>query len=182
MRKIIVLAVLVFSVCAVANAQQTQPRSDFFIFVDNAEFSWVEGQGTNGSAGYGLSFRHFVTPKVSAELSIARHDRTVVAYEFGDPVPIRFSYRARVMPADLIVSYNYVNDTRWKPYIGGGVHYSFVSNVPYRSSRLGAEVVGGVAFNVTPRFYIRADAKGLLNNNTVYENNFRSLFGVGWRF
>ncbi|HEV2719663.1 MAG TPA: hypothetical protein VG323_06565 [Thermoanaerobaculia bacterium] len=75
-------------------------------------------------------------------------------------------------------SSRFVDDTRWKPYIGGGVHYSFVSNVPHRGSQLGAEIAGGVAFNATPRFYVRADAKGLLNH-TVYENNVRSLFGLG---
>jgi len=172
-------------IVALAVPLAAQEKTEFFGFFDNPGFRYSSVEGNSASSGYGASLRYFMTPRFSAELSIARHDRDVVAYDVSNPgAPVLLAdYRVKAVPIDLISSYHFATDNRWKPYLGLGLHYLSVSGAPDAHSKLGLQLAGGVAFNVSQHFFLRADGRLLPNHNTQrYEDQSRLLLGLGWRF
>ena len=88
--------------------------------------------------------------------------------------------RSRTNPIDFIAAWHFTNDSHWKPYLGLGLHYLRADGL---DSRSGAEVTGGVAYQFSPRFFVRANASVLLQrNNPAYDQRSRSWIGFGWRF
>ena len=159
---------LVVVVVALAAPLAAQEKKEVFAFVDNPGGGWTETKGYTFNTGYGAALRVFVSPKFSAELSVA--ERSVKTSDAD----------VRTNPIDLIAAYHFTNDSNWKPYLGLGLHYLRVSSL---DSRSGAEVRGGVAYQFSPRFFLRLDETLLLKrDNPTFDQRSRSLIGVSWRF
>lgn len=176
--------ILILAVVALATPLAAQEKTEVFAFFDDPSFGHSSNRGTSANSGYGVSLRYFATPRFAAELSVARHDKRFVAYDLTNPsAPVLIADETvRVAPIDLIGSYHFTTDSRWRPYVGAGLHYLSVSGSRNAPS-LTAQIVGGVAFHVTEHFFVRADGKVLLNNGTKdYEDQGRGLLGLGWRF
>src|SRR6266571_4614020 len=116
-------------------------------------------------------------PRISTELSIAQQEVTAIPTSSADPV------RLRTNPIDLIAAWHFTNDSRWKPYVGLGLHYLYTGEGGRGlDSRTAGEVSGGVAYRFTSRFFVRADASVLLQHHPSYDQRNRSWIGFGWRF
>ena len=159
---------LVVMLGALAAPLAAQEKKEVFAFFDSPGGGWSEKAGTTFNTGYGVAFRYFARPNLSAELSVAQRSVTIDAI------------RSRTNPIDLIAAYHFTNDSHWKPYLGLGLHYLRADGL---DSRGGAEVTGGVAYQFTPRFFVRADTSLLLQrNNPTYDQRNRGWIGLGWRF
>ena len=159
---------LVVMLVALAVPLAAQEKKEVFAFFDSPGGGWSEKAGTTFDTGYGVAFRYFATPNLSAELSVAQRSVTIEAV------------RSRTNPIDLIAAWHFTNDSHWKPYLGLGLHHLRADGLDSRSS---AEVTGGVAYQFTPRFFIRADTSLLLQrNNPTYDQRNRGWIGLGWRF
>src|SRR5439155_13231993 len=110
----------VLMLVALAAPLAAQEKTEVFTFFDDPNLSVSSVDGTHATSGYGVSLRYFVTPRFSTELSVARHDRNVVTYDVSNPgAPVLLSdYRFKVTPIDLVSSYHFTTDSRWKPYLG----------------------------------------------------------------
>jgi outer membrane protein W len=120
---------------------------------------------------YGVAFDHMFTDRLSAELAVtSQHvERRVATISTDVSGQVTSStYSDAITPIDATVNYHFVNDSRWKPYLGGGVRY--VSNtITFRGGPLGPaylktrttdpEIAGGVIFQLRPNIGLRLDAK-----------------------
>jgi outer membrane protein W len=177
---------LVVAMLSLAAPLAAQKRNEVFAFFDDLSVSSTEAQGTKLSTGYGFALRHYSSPRISTELSIARH------YQYGayfTPVDANENaappeqFRARVLPVDLISSYHFAPDSRWQPYLGLGLHHVFTLDGPGLDSQTRFELAGGVVFSVTDHFFVRADAKRLLGGSSLrYDPSSRGALGFSWRF
>ncbi len=184
MKRLLVLLILLLASLPLA-AQTFTPKNELFGFFDDPRVWSTEAEGTHLNTGYGLSLRHFATPHVSAELSVARHYHFVTVFyppENGVAVPPE-RFRSRDLPIDALVSYHFAPQSRWQPFAGIGLHYLATSGAPEVESQTRLEVAGGLAFSVTQRFFVRADVKHLLGNSALfYDPATRAGVGFGWRF
>ena len=91
---------LVLVIVALAVPLAAQEKTEVFAFFDNPGFRYSSVDGSHASGGYGASLRYFMTPRFSAELSIARHDRDVVVYDVANPAaPVLLAdYRVKAVP------------------------------------------------------------------------------------
>lgn len=146
-----------------------------FAFFDSPGGGWSEKSGTTVNTGYGVAFRVFASPHFSTELSVAQRWMWVAT---GPDT----ADRLRTIPIDLRAAYHFTTDSNWKPYLGLGLNYLHSGNSRYLS-RLGPEVTGGVAYQLTPRFFVRGDVTLLLQSDSpAYSQRGRTLLGLGWRF
>ena len=167
---------LVLVIVALAAPLAAQEKKEGFAFFDSPGGGWSEAKGTTYQTGYGASFRIFSSPRFSTELSVA--ERRVNVLFAGTPVGLHTT------PLDVVGAYHFTNESNWKPYLGLGLHdLSTGEGGRGYDSRSSAEVTGGIAYQFTPRFFIRADTSLLLQrNNPTYDQRNRTWIGLGWRF
>lgn len=150
--------------------------------------------------GTGAAYSHAWSPRWSTELSAAverRNARIAVFPTSGQP----FTEVAKVRsyPIDLMMSYHFLNESRWSPYVSAGVHYirapsgvlrypnsifplPVSSGRPY-DNRTSAQFGGGVTFAITPHLGLRFDLKQQLGTETVpFDSLTRGSVGLSWRF
>jgi outer membrane protein W len=158
---------------------------DVSAFVSDVAVTTRSSTGTAFDAAYGASANYFFSPHWSGSLSAERDARFFVVHEppavAGDaPVPVA-SGRFRVFPIDALVRYNFVNDTRWKPYVGAGLNYE--RRPLGLRAQTALELNGGVTFAITPHLGINIDAK-LQPRETELNSGpqLRSAVGISWRF
>lgn len=170
-----------------APAVFAQPRDTVSIFVSQATFGWSSNHGTQLSGAVAAAFDRMLTPRVSAQLWIGTERHRTYSYvvepngAFRDVPPARF----RTYPVDVAVRYHFLNETRWKPYIGAGaryVHAPGVSSDFRYSNHVGPEIVGGTALNITRSLAVVADAKIYFGEREQYDDQFKSAIGLSWRF
>jgi outer membrane protein W len=159
---------------------------DVSAFVSDIAVTTRSWEGTAYDASYGASANYFFSPRWSATLSAERDDRFFVVHEqrtIGGTdvlVPVA-SGRFRVFPIDALIRYNFVNETRWKPYIGAGLNYE--RRPLGLRSQTALELNGGVTFAITPHLGINVDGK--LQPRETQPNagpQLRSAVGLSWRF
>lgn len=126
-------------------------------------------------------------PNLSIQLAIASERAETYPYivnptgTFTTVPPVSF----RIYPVDLTVRYHFLNDTRWKPYIGAGAHYEAAPHVgpEFRyQNHLGPLLVGGTAFEITRSFGLVLDGKAVFGDHEPYDRALRSTVGFDWRF
>ena len=90
----------------------------------------------------------------------------------------------RTYPIDLTARFRWVNDTRFKPYIGLGARYVAAPHVDSMfgyTNRTTPELVGGVVYQLR-HLGIVADGKVLLGDHEYYDSMFKTSIGLSWRF
>jgi outer membrane protein W len=189
MRKSIVVAVSLLFVVASAFAQQPDHPNSVSVFVSELSVSHTSS-GTNTDAAFGAAFAHMFNRHLAGELSVTNQPTQRYAANFvgGQPVS-EFSYTVRLLPIDAIVSYHFLTDSRWKPYLGAGARYlssSTTSLDGYRftTRSLDPEISGGVTFQFRPTLGLRFDAKQVLGSRDYVRGDsaFSGSIGLSFRF
>ena len=171
----------------VASTAFAQKKNELSVFVTDAAFGYSRDQGTEGSASFGLAFDRMWTPQVSTQLSVGYERHHTYPYivnptgTFTAVPPVRFT----TLPIDLSARYHFLNETRWKPYLGLGLRYVRQPNISsqfnYRD-HIGPEIVGGTAVQFTRSFGLVLDGKAYLGDREQYDSQFKTSFGLLWRF
>ena|SRR5438067_2748049 len=193
MRKSMLVAVSLLFVVVPAFAQQhATPANTVSVFVSDLTLIESSSSGTNVDVAYGVAFDHMFSRRVSAELSVTRQRTRESVSTFAPTGPVYTSFTNTLYPVDATVSYHFINDSRWKPYIGGGVRYvnGSVRNVSlfnsYRTSThsIDPEVSGGVTFQFRPTLGLRFDAKQTIGNgnSVIGDSDFNVFVGLSFRF
>ncbi len=176
------LIVLLFALPAFA-----QQKNEFQIFLTNGVISHSSASGTEASASGGMAFDRMVTSRMSAQFAVGFERHRTYSYvvepggTFRQVTPLRF----RTYPIDLAVRYHFLNDTRWKPYLGLGARYVAAPNVgsEFRyKNHIGPEIVGGTVFQIGRSFGLVLDGKVLVGDHEPYDDPFKTSFGLNWRF
>jgi outer membrane protein W len=182
MRRTAFLVVLINSLATATFAQHNQVS----VFFSQSPSS------VRGDRGYGAAFNHAWTPRFSTGVAVAVEDAVVAVCSGGIFTPQRCSeFSARTYPVDLTGCFHFINDTRWKPYLGLGLRYVGAPDLtpdalllvgqPY-SDHVNPELVGGLEFLIGPSFGITAEVKGLVSNSEDYDPVFKVSGGLNWRF
>lgn len=180
-------AVILFSMLIASAAIAQQKKNDFSVFVTDAGFGWSSGRGTTASASYGIAFDRMLTQQFSAQLAIGSEGHRTYSYivnptgTFQAVDPVHF----RTYPIDLAVRYQFLDESRWKPYVGLGARYVAAPNVSsdFRyKNHIGPEIVGGTSFQIRRSFGLVLDGKLYLGDHEQYDSNFKPSFGLLWRF
>lgn len=164
-----------------------QQKNEFSIFVSDISGMSRTFDKTHWYGGLGMAYNFFATPRISAQLAIAEEQHRTYPYVvdgFGGIQPVT-PVKVRTYPVDVSARYHFLNESRWKPYLGLGVRYVGAPNVDpefrYRS-HLNPQVVGGVEFLVRPSIGIALDGKQLAGDRENYDPFFKVSLGVNWRF
>ena len=173
MRSVVVL-VVVLAASSAAYAQQTQTLSLFRSDIDEP-------------GGYGVSYERMFAPRWSVQASVAvEHHRSYeYVYEDNGAITLVPRERLRTMPIDLVARYHWLNDTRWKPYIGLGAHYVAAPDADRRfryRNHLEAGINGGTLFMLTHDLGLMLDGRIYAGNHESYDQSPRTSIGLSWRF
>src|SRR2546423_1790769 len=119
MRKVLVLVALVWSIPAALLAQPKQTLSVFAAGVNTSS------QDERRPAGFGIAYDRMLNQRLSLDAAIAyeRHVSYPYVVDVGGFVDIVPRAHLRTVPVDVTARYHWLNETRWKPYIGAGAHY-----------------------------------------------------------
>lgn len=143
---------------------------------------FVSQPATDGADGFGVAFEKRFTERWSAELAVSREE-----YTASGIFPGSAEFDVETIPVDLTVRFDFrTPSTRWRPFLGGGARWvDPTSDSPAYDygSRISAQVIGGVDFNITDIWSLRADAKQLLRlYDQPYDNAFKVSLGACVRF
>ena len=173
MRWTALVVVLLNSPAAAASAQSNQ----LSVF-----FSQSAGS-VHPHHGYGAGFIHSWTPRFSTGIAVAVEDPVAGICVGGILTPERCTdIKLRTYPIDVTGRFHFLNDTRWKPYLGLGARYVAAPHLTSEemlvvghsySNRVSAELVGGLEFLIQPTFGFTAEVKGLLRNSEDYDSAFK---------
>jgi outer membrane protein W len=194
MRKPVIVAVscLMFIVVP-AFAQQTSHSNTISVFVSDVSLSGSSRSGTHFDAAYGAELAHMFNEHLSAELSITsqRGRQSYTIFSTTAP-PVTYRYAETLYPVDASVSWHFLTDGRWKPYLGAGVRYvsnTFTTYAPTGNSRftantLGPVISGGVTYQFRPNLGLRFEAKQTLRGNasTLGDTSLSGSIGLSFRF
>lgn len=180
------LVTLVFASLLFTSAALAQEKSEFSVFLSD-----IAGTGigrVHRYGGLGASFSRMLTPHVSAQVSVASEVHRSYPYFVGFDGTILPATQQdiRTWPVDFVARYHWLNDTRWKPYLGAGLRYVAAPHGVDPGFRyqdhLNAQVVGGLEFLVRPNFGITLDAKQIVGSRETYDPELKFSAGVNWRF
>ncbi len=175
------VAVLAFCLAHEASAQQ---RHELSLFGSHSD------AGYHAAYGYGAAFSESWTPRFSTVIAVGVDDATVcVGGSFLERPCTQIKLRTRQV--DLSAHYRFLNETRWKPYVGPGLRYLPAPHLtaeqraavghPY-SDHVSPEVVGGVELIVVPAFGITVEGKQLVGHREPYDSLFKLSAALNWRF
>jgi outer membrane protein W len=189
-----VVAASLLLVTAQAFSQQPNRSNSVSVFVSDLSVFHSSTYGTRVDAGYGASFDHMFSKRVSGELSVTSQRFRSFFTTYGPMgVATTTTFSDRTYPVDATMSYHFLTDSRWKPYVGGGLRYvsSTLHSGPffgYRESTtrtVDAEVSGGVTFQFRPALGLRFDAKQIMGSNgrsVAGDPDFKASLGLSFRF
>ena len=132
---------------------------------------------TGPDSGFGGSVELRATPHWAVELGTSSEKQKLTIGGIFNGHIIEF----RTRNVDLTTHYYFVNQTRWQPFLGGGVHRATTSSDEVED-RTTAVVDGGVHFMITPHFSLRIAGKGLVNSGHRYDPGLKGELGLAWRF
>jgi outer membrane protein W len=194
MRKSMVVAASLLFVAAQAFSQQPNRSNSVSVFISDLSVFHSSTYGTRVDAGYGASFDHMFSSRFSGELSVTSQSFRSVVTTFGPSgVATRTTFSDRSYPIDATASYHFLTDSRWKPYVGGGLRYvssTFHSgpafgNGEFTTRSVDPEVSGGVTFQFRPSIGLRFDAKQIIGTNSrsvAGDPDFKASLGLSFRF
>jgi len=173
MRMVVVL-VVALSASSAAHAQQTQTLSIFRSDLDE-------------SGGVGVSYERMFAPRwsVQAAVAVEHHHSYNYVVEDNGAITLVPRERLKTMPIDLTVRYHWLNETRWKPYLGLGAHYVAAPDADPRfryRNHLEAAINGGTLFMLTHDLGLMLDGRIYLGSHESYDQSPRTSIGLSWRF
>ena len=178
-------SLLVIVLLLIAPSALAQGKNSFSVFVNQFGVYTSEGRH-HWYTDYGVAYEASITPHFAAALSVGSEQHASYSYVVDETgfinqvTPVRF----RTYPIDLTARYRFVNETRWKPYIGGGARYVAAPHVDSMfgyTNRWAPEAVGGVVFQLK-HLGIVADGKLLLGDHEYYDSALKTSIGLSWRF
>jgi outer membrane protein W len=176
---------LVIALLLIAPAVFAQRQNTFSVFFNQFGMTASE-QNKRWYANYGAAFESSLTPHFSAQISVGSERHNSYSYVVDETgyinqvAPVRF----RTYPIDLTARYRWVNETRFKPYLGLGARYVAAPHVDSMfgyTNRVTPELVGGVVYQLR-HLGIVADGKVLLGDHEYYDAAFKTSIGLSWRF
>jgi hypothetical protein len=184
MRKVIVFLTLVFSVSSLAHAQQTRTAS---FFLSDVIQSQTDRRTEQWPGGFGVAFEQTFAQRWSVQGAVAVERHRSYPYVVEDDGSITLVDRVwlQTVPIDVTARYHWLNDTRWKPYLGLGAHYVAAPNADRRfryQNHLDGEIGGGTLFMFNPAFGVMLDGRVLVGDREPYDQPFKVSLGVTWRF
>ena len=132
------------------------------------------------STGYGLAFNEMWTRRFSTQFAFSSENVEVCLGGAFLQTPCK-RMDVTTHPFEASARYQFVNDTRWKPWIGGGLRY-VRSPVEEYDDHVDGQIVGGVEFLVTPAFGVTLDAKQRVTTSDPYDPLSTIALGLNWRF
>ena len=175
MRKVLAVLAVAAVLPTIAFAQQQLPKQTLSVFLSDV------GRSNNfvnpWPGGVGVSFEQMLADRLSLHGS--------VAYERHRTITNAASRHLHTLPIDLTARYHWLNDTRWKPYLGLGLHYLAEPDVDpsFRYYRhVNGELDGGVVFMLNRSFGLLLDGKAIVSRTEPFDSNLRLSAGVSWRF
>jgi outer membrane protein W len=176
---------LVLALLLAAPSLFAQEKNNFSVFASSLEFS-NSSAGRRLNAAYGLSFERMFTPHLSAEISVSSESHHSYGYVVDETGYINqvSAVSFRTHPIDLIARYRFVNESRWRPFLGLGMRYAAAPHVDsmfgYRN-RWTPEADGGVVYQMR-HLGIVIDGKALLGDHEYYDSVLKTSIGLSWRF
>ena len=174
------IAILIVCTARLTFAQQ---KHEFSIFLS-------QSNTYRATRGYGAAFNQTLTPRFSVQIALAVEEPTVCVGGSFLTTPCT-QLKLRTYPVDLTGRYHFLNETRWKPYVGLGMRYAQAPHLTPKSrtaighgypNHLDPQVVGGVELLINPSFGVTVDAKQLLANSEAYDPRLKASVGLSWRF
>jgi len=139
-----------------------------------------------------LDFSYFFSKNLAAELILAtaRHEVTLNGASIG---------KVSVLPPTITVQYHFTDLGAWKPYVGGGINFTYFYNVGLTSPldladdwSVGGALQAGLDYEIQKNVYLNLDVKYVWIKNDVTAagatigdlkiNPWVFGLGVGWRF
>ena len=195
LKRMTLLAVAVLCLTSTSYAQQAPGKFKISGFVTNPGYSESDFSGSNFTGALGVGAEYFFTPRISASVQVSTETYTDTVVTVFDPTNGTYLFDTRTertYPVDLLARYHFSGNDRWKPYVGGGL--SMVS-YSQRSSYLpgdfntqtdwhvGAEIDGGVTFQMTPSLGLDFEVKHALEDAPFTSvDQTRGSIGLSWRF
>ena len=183
MRKALMSVVLALSIPTVLVAQ---PKQTFSLFAAGVN---PGSQDEQQPAGFGIAYDRMLTQRLSVGAAIAyeRHFSYGYVVDISGFINVVPRSRLRTVPIDVTARYHWLNDTRWKPYIGAGAHFVAAPKVHLDpgfgyQNHIDGEVDGGVAFMFTPALGVMLDSRVIGGERETYDPIFRISAGLSWRF
>ena len=152
------------------------------VFVTDPGFGFSEGNGSSWDGGLGVAFEKRFGMRWSGEVAVGREE-----YTASGIFPGSLQYDVVSYPVDVTARYHFGNSyLRWRPYLGAGAHWVNGPDTPVGplDDRFSPVVIGGLDFNMTERWSLRADAKHLVRDDASepYDETLKISIGAGFRF
>ena len=184
MRRVLFLVAVVLAL-PLAAQQYTDGQFRLSLLATDLSYTESDATGSNVDAGFAVGLAYQFSPRWAAEASYGREEHSTGYAVYNGPTFVTVGRRTvTAEPFEVSGLFNFTNDTRWKPYVGFGARYiAKPDDDSGRSETTVAPIVsGGVHFQITPTFSLRAEGKAKIGNDRYYDPTFKSAIGVGWRF
>ena len=195
LKRMTLLAVAVLCLTSMSYAQQAPGKFKISGFVTNPGYSESDFSGSNFTGALGVGAEYFFTPRVSASVQVSTETYTESVLITFDPAAGTYLYDTRskrTYPVDLLARYHFSGNDRWKPYVGGGLSMLSVSRQAsyfpgdietFTDWHVGAEIDGGVTFQMTPSLGLDFEVKHALEEAPFTSwDQTRGSIGLSWRF
>ncbi|HXH40234.1 MAG TPA: outer membrane beta-barrel protein [Thermoanaerobaculia bacterium] len=188
MRKAIIVATSLLFVVGSAFGQQPNRSNTVSVFASDLSI------GRNYfDTSYGAAFGHMFNKNWSAELSVTRQPiRQYFTTFVAGGVPTTTNSSDQIYPIDASISYHFLTNGRWKPYVGGGLRYlnrSVPGDGPLGKYRIyfrstDPEITGGVTFQFRPNLGLRLDAKKMVGSSrsVLGDSSLSGSLGLSFGF
>jgi len=183
MRKIAALVLFALAAAPTAFAQQ-QPANSFSMFVSPGYYSHTDEFGSSSSIGYGIGYRHMFNDRFALDAAVSRFRQTGGVVVVDQYQPYIYGYTTHTVPVDVVAQYLFRTESRWKPYVGAGVHAAFIESSPRASSltTTSPEVMGGVTFTFARTWGAFVEGRQLITSTRVDDPSFRASAGLRFSF
>lgn len=193
MQKVIVVVASLLLVVVSAFGQEARRSNAVSVFVTDMWLGSSSASGARFDTAYGASFDRTFSDRFSAEVSVSSQNaRRVVRLLSLGSAPMFGVVSTRLTPIDANVSYHFLTNSDWKPYIGAGLRYvkdtfhgpgllyEYIDTI----QTVDPEVSGGLVFQINPTLGLRFDAKQVLGSrrSTVADPELKASVGLSLRF
>jgi outer membrane protein W len=193
MKRSMMLAASFLLVAASAFAQEPSRPNTISVFASDLSITQSSTNGRSIDLGYGAAFDHMFTRRLSGEITVTSQTvRRPVSTFVTNGTPTFSWYTSAIHPIDGNLTYHFLTDNRWKPYLGGGFRYAsftFSGDGPLgryhiTTRSVDPEVSGGVLLQLSRSFGLRVDAKQAFTRRpaTIADPDFKASVGLAFRF